>query len=219
MRFHLGAPPLNDNFQPEEDDWTPLREPSPLMINVLAIPFGVFAAILLALGWAAGVDSFAPQLGIDPAGTGLGQPAYAAVLFVALVMSLLGIIAAHELIHGLGYPYFGLTRSTVLGVWPSKLLFYAGYLKSLRRDRWLIVYLLPFLVLSVVPLIVYRMWGINAASQPRSEQVWAWLYFLSLLNGLFSGGDLLYVLLILLQIPRRAVLQNQGWSTWWKLPR
>ena len=212
MRFHFGAPPLDDDFQPEEDGWLPLREPGPLLVNVLAIPFGVLAAMGLALGW-----DLPARLAIVADGSELGRLLFAAFLLVALAVSLLGIIAAHELIHGLAYPQFGLTRSTVLGVWPSRLLFYAGYLRSLRRDRLLLVYLLPFLVLSVAPLVAHRIWGAAAGGNLRTEQVWAWLYFVSILNGLFSGGDLLYVAIILLQIPRRAVLKNHGWSTWWKL--
>jgi len=55
------------------------------------------------------------------------------------------LIATHELIHALGYPKFGFTRSTVIAVWPSRLLFYAGSFDAIRRNRMLLVYVLPLL--------------------------------------------------------------------------
>jgi hypothetical protein len=201
MRFHIGPPPLEIEFHPAEEGWTPLREPTPLMLNVLAVPFGVAAAVLLALAW--GTQA---MIHVESGDSELGRLVFAGLLLVALAVSLLGVVAVHELVHAVGYPAFGLTRSTVIGVWPSRLLFYAGYLRSLPRNRWLFVYLLPFLVLSIVPLVLYHALGFESA----------WLYFLSLLNGLFSGGDLLFFVLILLQVPRRAIMQNHGWSTWWR---
>jgi hypothetical protein len=92
-------------------------------------------------------------------------------------------------------------------VWPSRLLFYAGHLGALSRNRWLLVYLLPLIVLSVLPLVVWHVCGFYSGM----------LHFISLLNGLACGGDILMVLLLLVQVPRRAEMRNKGWHSWWKI--
>ena len=46
MRFQYGPIPEDDEFHPEAQGWSDLREPSPLIINLLAIPTAI---LLLAM--------------------------------------------------------------------------------------------------------------------------------------------------------------------------
>jgi hypothetical protein len=51
VRFHLGGPPKNPNFQPDQSGWTAIREPGPILLNILAVPFILLALVLLSVAW------------------------------------------------------------------------------------------------------------------------------------------------------------------------
>src|SRR5689334_23166 len=48
MRFHVGPIPIE--FTPD-DTWRPLKEPSPAMLQVFAVPVGVAVAAAVGYGW------------------------------------------------------------------------------------------------------------------------------------------------------------------------
>lgn len=202
MRFHIGPPPQNPDFQPELSGWTALREPRPILLNLYGLPFSLVAAIVLSAAWGQG-----SSVSFEIAPATAGPSVLLLYLLLVLLVGFPAIIAVHELIHGFGYPNLGFSRNTILAVWPSRLLFYAGYLGPMSRNRWLGVYLMPFLVLSVMPVAVCKTTGAYSGVA----------HLVSVFNGLLSGGDLFCVLLIWFQVPRTAILQNQGWSTWWKI--
>lgn len=168
----------------------------------MAVPIGVLAASLLAVAW-----NRAATVSVTLDGSIFGR--FAPLVLGAAVhcIGFPGFILVHELLHALGYPRFGFSGRTLIAAWPSRFLFYAGYLGGLSRNRWLFVYLLPFLVLSVLPLVVCRILHTESSL----------FLILSVVNGLFSGGDIFCVLLIWFQVPRTATMQSQGWSTWWKI--
>ena len=179
----------------------PLKEPSPWVLNLLATPVGALAAALLMIGW--GHIEVAWNFG--PSESGIFTPAV--IVLAAILIGMAALIAVHELIHAVCYPQFGLTPATLIAFWPSKLLFLAAYYEALPRNRLLLVYLMPFVVLSVLQLLFCKVLGTSSAL----------LMAVSIVNGLFSGGDLVCVALIAGQVPRRAILRNQGWATWWKM--
>lgn len=106
-------------------------------------------------------------------------------------------------------PHFGFSKATIVGVWPSRLLFYAAYAGPLSRDRFLIVFVVPFLVLTFLPLLI-------AATGFLSKSMMMVAAWFSIWNALFSCGDLIGIFLIWTQIPRAAIVQNQSWRTYWK---
>ncbi|MFO0898325.1 MAG: DUF3267 domain-containing protein [Pirellulales bacterium] len=93
--------------------------------------------------------------------------------------------------------------------WPSRLLFYAHYCGPLSRDRFLAVLVMPLLVITGLPLLLAALGWLPAWSTPVLASFSIW-------NALFACGDMVGLLLILAQIPRRAIVQNQGWRTYWK---
>jgi hypothetical protein len=129
--------------------------------------------------------------------------------FRAAVWSLLLfpiIIPVHELIHALAHPNWGRSAQSSLGLWPRTLLFYAHYSGEWPRRRFVACLLAPFVALSICPL------------------VWAWIFgakhglavVVSLLNTLLSCGDLAGALMVVVQVPREAIVRNQGYYTWWR---
>ncbi len=197
MRFHLGAIP--DDFTPD-DAWRPIREPGPWLMQLCAIPIGCFVMLVVLAAWrrVPGGLSQSWSGGIEGA--------------VALVLSFPLIIIVHEVIHALLHPRKAASSSSLIGFWPSRILFYAHYGGPLTRERFLAVFLAPFLVLSVLPLLIGLMGGLPSAN------VRFWFAWVSSWNVLFSCGDLFGVGLIFFQVPRRALVRNKGWRSLWRTP-
>jgi len=193
MRLHLGSVP--DDFSPD-GSWRAIREPAVGRLHVLALPIGFGAALLTWYCWrlVGGLGSFQFHGGLG---------------LLGMVLSLPVLIVVHELLHALVHPQFGCSRSTVLGVWPSRLICYAHYSGPLDRDRLLLVLAMPFFVVTVVPLALA-----GTAGLPPGLTMWA--AWFSTWNALCACGDYVGVALIWYQVPPTATVQNRGWWTHWR---
>jgi hypothetical protein len=80
------------------------------------------------------------------------------------------------------------------------LVFYAHYAGELSRGRFLTILIMPFLIISFVPLIVCAIAALSTTL----------LAFMSILNAFMACGDMFAVGLLLFQVPRDATLRNQG---------
>jgi len=189
MRFHLGAIPETPDFSPDAA-WTPLREPTPWVMQILALPVGIIAGVLVGALW----YLLTPLRAVSSVSPGMMLGA-----FVVMV-------PIHELIHAAVHPHGGGSADSILGFWPSRLLFYAHYVGELSRDRFITILLMPLLLISFGPLAVCAITG-------RSSGL---LAFSSVLNALCACGDLFAVGLLLFQIPAKARVRNQGWRTFWR---
>lgn len=198
MRLHFG-PLTTPDFNPADEGWTPLKEPSPWVLNWVALPTGIVTAVVIALAWGEVKFHFV-------ANSAWGVFAPLVYVAGAFFVGFPTLIATHELLHAVGYPKFGLTPATVIGLWPSKLIFYAAHLDAVGRNRLLLVYALPLVVLSILPTIVCRTLGTTPIV----------CVLVSTANALFAGGDVFCFFLILLQVPSAAVVRNQGYATWWR---
>lgn len=189
MRFHLGAIPETPNFSPDPP-WILLREPTPWVMQLLAFPLGVAACVVVGAGW----FFLTPlrEMQLDSPGPLLG-----AVLI---------IIPVHEVIHAIVHPGSGGSADSILGFWPSRLLFYAHYAGELSRARFIAILLMPLLIISFVPLVVCAVLSYSSGL----------LAFSSALNALLACGDIFAVGLLLFQIPANARVRNQGWRTYWR---
>ena len=206
MRFTYGCPPTLLNFDPQNQGWRQLREPSPRVLSLVGSIVGV--PICAVVVWAWVLLDLDLSLHFHPGFLGdSARWAGPLLLFLALPVIFIGIIAAHELIHALGCPRFGLTSMTVIGVWPSRLLFYAGHLEAMPAWHYVLYASAPFLVLSLLPMLV-AYWVESTAMLCA---------VVSVVNALFCGGDLMIIACVVTQMPLRALVQNEGWSTWWKV--
>ena len=119
---------------------------------------------------------------------------------------LFALILLHEMLHAVVFPGFPRSRDCMIGLWPSRFLFYAHYEGELRRERFLLVLLFPLLLISVVPLLVALCFGLPSK----------FIISVTTLNAMGASGDIIGVLLVSRQIPPRAVLRNLGWKTYWR---
>ncbi len=191
MRFHLGAIPETPDFSPAAP-WRALREPTPWVMQLLALPLGIAACVAVGAGWV----FLTPVHEVPWDSPGL------------LLGAFLITIPIHELIHAIVHPGSGGSADSILGFWPSRLLFYAHYVGELTRARFITILLMPLLIISFVPLVVCAVMGHSSGL----------LAFSSVLNALCACGDIFGFGLLLFQIPCNAMVRNQGWRTYWRLP-
>ena len=196
MRFHYGPFPEDAEFQPEAQGWRSIKEPGPLLVQVLAIP--VALVVFLSLVTAITLLS-------------AGEPGLVIFSGKAIVL-LLVIIPIHELVHLLCQPGFGLSQDSVIGIWPARLAFYAHYEGAITRERCLVGVVAPFVVLSLFPLLLLALnhWI------PIHMGVLSSLAQVSWVNGVASSGDLVGMLLIGFQVPPSAFVRNKGWRSYWR---
>jgi hypothetical protein len=107
---------------------------------------------------------------------------------VAIVIFALTVV--HELAHWVGFPFHA-QRRIIFGVWPAAGSVYVQSLEPIKRNRFVIVLLLPLALLSLLPLLL------SVSLEPVPHVV-RWI---SVLNGLSVGGDLLAVYTLLKKAP------------------
>jgi hypothetical protein len=129
------------------------------------------------------------------------------ILSIEAVLWLVALIPLHELLHVFAQPGGGLLPNSLIGVWVSRAVIYASYLGTMSRARFVICLAAPFVVLTLLPLLLMML---KEAS--LNGEVLRYLGLLSLLNGVASAGDLVGLGLILAQVPRAAILQDKGWA-------
>jgi hypothetical protein len=202
MRFCVGVPALNDDFQPERDGWIKFREPSMLVFWLRALPVAAVTVVGLFVAVGSVADTSAKVV-IRTSDVTIWQ--IVLVGFLTL-LGFLAVLVVHELIHLLIHPKHGRTRDSIVGIWPRAFVFYAFYDNEMSRNRFLLMAALPFLLLSLCPVLLFWIVG----------KVVLWLVFVALVNGIGSCFDLLVIGMVLAQVPRKAFIRNNGWTTYWK---
>jgi hypothetical protein len=207
MRFVLGQPPDDPSYHPDPKvGWRKVRLMEPRALIAVGSLLGIPLAVLIGFFWS---RMPLPPLTFSIDAIGLGSwSAFLLPLIIIVVIAafLIVLVIAHEFIHLLAFPNFGLTSATVFGVWPSRLLPYAYHSGPVSCRRMIVVALAPFIVLSVAPLIASY---IGLLRSPLGA-------IFSVLNSVACGGDVAVCLMLAYQLPISAVLQSKGGDTWWR---
>ncbi|WP_395719162.1 DUF3267 domain-containing protein [Prosthecobacter sp.] len=190
MRFHFGPIPETPDFVPEPP-WRAMKEPTPWLMQLLAVPVAVLSGVLIGALW----------FWLTP----LKELSRAPLFGLWFLTAFVWLIPVHEAVHALVHPGRGLSDRTCIGLWLSRGLFYAHCHGPMSRNRFIAILIAPFVVLSVMPLIGCAIVGITHPLPVTG----------SIVNAFLACGDLLGVLLIVSQIPREATIQNQSWRTYW----
>jgi hypothetical protein len=189
MKWRLGSVPENPNFQPEKTGWSKIKEPGSILMQIMALPVGVLLVIANEYVLVQFTNIWDTNL----------HPVAFLPFFVA-------VIVLHESTHLLFFPDHGRTISSMVGFWPSRLLFYAHFTDEISRNRYLAISLGPFVLLTVIPLLTFVLIG----------YVDSYLYWFIIFNAAASSCDVFSSIIILLQIPRRGLVRNQGFRTWYR---
>lgn len=197
MRFINGPIPASRTLDPVTSGWTPLRVSDSRGFTAAAmlcmLPFLLGATVL--------VLHATPTLR-----TIFQQHLWSLPCFLVL---LLALVPMHEFIHALAYGCGLRSPHLVAGLWLWRCLAYVLYDAPLPRQRVLIMLAAPFVMLSVLPLLVALL-----LSGP-----WLWLVcFVAILHTACCTGDAITFHRLLSQAPSGALIHNQGWNTYWSLP-
>ncbi|NTW29131.1 MAG: DUF3267 domain-containing protein [Coriobacteriia bacterium] len=198
MRFRVGPVPDDPGFCPEVGGWTRLKEPSLGWLMVLSIPLAVGIAASLLFTWS--------LIGQMHGATGEVSFAITTGGALAALLALLAMVVAHEFLHVLSLPQFGLGPATTLGFWPQAFTPYVSYEGELSRGRQIVVGVAPFLILSVVPLLAGLIFGV---APPL-------VVVLGALNGFGSSADLIGAAMVAFRVPACGRIRSRGDETWWR---
>jgi hypothetical protein len=160
-------------------------------MQVLALPIGVATGAIVAFLW----------FRITPLAELTGT-----ISIPAFLLSFAGIIVVHELIHAAIHPMAGRSPHSILGFWPSRMLIYAAYTGELTRNRFIATLLMPLVIISFLPLLIATVAQVTSG----------WAACVSALNALLACADILGAGMVLVQVPRTAIVRNQGWRTFWR---
>ena len=205
MRFHFGNLPENQGGPPEGEGWFRIHSPSSRLGYLLAGLIGLLFPLVVC-GWFIAVSALARG----------GQGGYAAVDTSAqwgvVVLVLLLFIPMHELLHAMCHPQLGLSPQTVMVIWPRKLRFGVYYDGCMTRRRWLMMRLAPLMVLVVIPAALLTL----SHFVPVSFALATFLHVMMLVNGIGSGGDVIAVIWVLLQVPSKAQICFCDGKAYWR---
>lgn len=112
-------------------------------MQVFALPLGIITVAAVAVLW----------LYLTPVTNGTFVSPMQLLVVVAVTVPL------HELIHAFVHPHFGRSPGSVLGLWPSRLLFYAHYNGEISRSRLIAILGAPLVAISGLPLLVCAVIG------------------------------------------------------------
>ena len=201
MRVYIGSAPQIQPSLPLPEGWRQIRQPGPLLAFLLAglfFPCVVTAALVgVTTLWMSTGDAALDPVTPTPWG--------------AIVLILILFVPAHELLHLVCHPEFGRSTRSALIIRPSKLQFAAYFEGCMSRTRWLTMRATPFIVLSVVPVVLLGLMR-NTAS---GSTVSICLQVLFLANGLGSGADIVALLLVLSQVPPSSTLCFRAGKAYW----
>jgi hypothetical protein len=189
--FILGPPPKNEmvdnaRWHRVEDYGSSGRQ------MLVALSVGVVVALCIGLIWRA----------LDPNALPLGQPSLAD-FFIVIAIAIVG----HEGLHLLGFPGAGFTRHSVCGIWPGAGSAFVQHLQPMTRTRFLIATLLPFLVISILPISIQAL-GFSVGN------VVAWT---STLNAVGCGADILAAALLFKTVPKQARILESSHILYWSM--
>lgn len=187
MRLAFGPIPENRSFLEADPSWRPIREPSAFWAQIVSLPLGGVAALVVVVL----ILVFSRHL--------VGYPGW------WTVPALLLLFPIHEAIHLLFHPRQGRSPHSIAGFWPKLFIFYAHWDSSWSKPRFAACLGAPLLSISFLPLLLTSIWGLGGPT----------VACVMIANAAASGVDLLGILLIL-QVPSRALVQNAGWKTYWK---
>jgi hypothetical protein len=218
MRLHFGPFPENTNFDPEAEGWSALPDEKPNAVHLKALPasMGLFLLWLPLFLLAFPLETLIPQATqLSPNGFRIQIPVFQTPLWPLLALliaiSILSI-PAHEMIHALCCPGWGLSANTVFGVWLTGGFFYIHHEGPMARNHFLLVLVAPYIVLSLVPLALMALFRVVG----RTPELLISLTWLSLLGSLYAGGDFVSAGSLLSQLPKAAIIRNKGRRSYWK---
>lgn len=187
MRFFINNWPQDVSFEPDES-WIPIKEPTNLwIIQLVAIPFLIINFIIVSI--------FTMIFNIE-----------ITINIGLFFLGLLLVMPIHEAIHAVFFPEPLNSSNVKFGFFPKQLIFFAFYTNEMRRNRFALVLIAPFMIITLFGLLLLIKLGGNVLIEN-----------ILIGNALISYVDTLGLFLLLKLVPSSAIIRNKEIKTYWKL--
>jgi hypothetical protein len=200
MKIKWQVPSLNERQDNAliSNGWIALKEPGNLgKAIILSIPLMVvnlFVALLIIKLFSS--ISF-EEYGFLPY-------SFSLTINLGMLWGLIPLVVMHELLHLIFIPNFVRSPTTFIG-----LTLYGGFVvteEEITKSRYMLITMAPFIIGSI---LLPSLLGVTGLLTPTIK-------LLVLLNAMASSVDVLNALFIIKQVPRSAILKNNGPKTYWK---
>jgi len=187
--FRLGPPPIDNTILEEESDWSLVKQPGLIRLQISGILIALFIAAFIILLFLTRGSKYISNLS-----------------WPSILLLIILIIPIHECLHAICFEGGLTSKRVIFGFFPKLLVFYAHYIGKIRWHRYIIISIFPFLILTLIPLTLVTVFQFD----------YKYLAELALANGMASAVDVLCVITIFKQAPTNSVLINSGMDTYWK---
>jgi len=200
MKLIKQIPEFNESLGEElqNSGWSTLKEPGNL-VSAIILSIPLMAINLLIAIVVIGIVST-----ISFEEFGLANGSLSMSINLDIIFALLILIVTHELLHLVFIPNFIRSTKTFVGI-----TFYGGFVateEEIVKSRYLLITIAPFLVGSILLPFILGVLGLLTST----------FKLLILLNAMASSVDILSFLLIVKQVPAKAIVKNNGPKTYWK---
>lgn len=204
MRYIKKIPPADKELSNTlmSEGWTKLKEPSNLVKAVfLSVPFMFLngaASLLIAF------CLYPPLKKILISEEGLSLSFTINFYSILYVIGIFVFMTLHEFLHALFIPNALKSDKTYWGI--NGIFGFAFTTEKIKKGRFLIISIMPFLLLSfILPFVLNMMGWLNG-----------YTIFLCLLNAMGSCVDCLAMCLVATQVPNGSYIVNNGFETYYK---
>lgn len=200
MKISRKYPTFDETVEREllTKSWIALREPKNIWSSILlSLPF------MFINGWIT-ISIFNLSSPLTLKDFGITDNGVEITFNLFYVVALWLLVVIHEILHLVFIPNFLKSKKTYIG-----LSWFGGFVlteEKMSKSRFIIISMAPYILLSVLIPLLLGWFG--HLSTPYK--------IFALLNSLASSVDILVLFLILLQVPKNAVIMNSGPRTYWK---
>ena len=189
MRFLFEKFPKNNDFDPENEGYHAINEPSFLKLCVMAIPVIFISMFIIGL-------MLKIRLGAD----------YHLSMIDSFqdILILLALVPIHEMLHVIVFPDKISSTDIFIGTYRGAI--YVEYLQDIKKERFLLGLILPIIVLTVIPVLFLMISNIN---YPLLSKI-------AIMNMVLSSLDVLSFYGILRKIPANAKIRNKDSRSYWR---
>lgn len=181
-----------------EDDWLLIHEPKNIIQSIF---FSLPLMVLLGLISMGLMYLFSPLALSD---YGFQEQGFVIAINILDVIMVIVFILVHELIHLMLIPNFLKSDKTAFG-----FTWFGGYAYTeeiISRERYILIAVMPYLLISVVGVIAG---GVTGQLTPLVK-------FICIINAIASSVDFLNVALIIKQAPRQSKIIMNGQLSYYK---
>ncbi|WP_077325594.1 DUF3267 domain-containing protein [Virgibacillus siamensis] len=202
MKVRNKLPKMNEAVHVEliQNGWKEMKVPQSLTVAILlSIPFMILNGI--AALWMINLFS---GITLNEFGMTTQQDSLTITVNLGIILLIFLLVFIHELLHLIFIPNFLRSENTTIG-----LTLFGGYVATeevITKSRYIIITVAPFIIISMLlPMVL----GIIGALTPSMK-------LLIFVNAMASSVDILNLMFILINIPRKAIITNNGTKTYWK---